>query len=49
MQFSVPTTDYELVAEWLEDVLEKIDEYHSEFVEEAEAFDAEVESALKNE
>jgi len=47
IQFAVPTTDYELVAEWLDIILDKIDEYHSEFVKEAEDFDNEVESTLK--
>jgi len=47
LQFGVPTTDYELVAEWLDITLDKIDKYHSEFVKEAEEFDNEIESTLK--
>jgi len=47
MQFSVPTTDYAKIADWLEEALKKIDQYHSEFAEEAEKFDREVESVLK--
>lgn len=48
MQFSVPCSDFNTVANWIPELLAKIDQYHCAFEEEAEKFDQELESALEN-
>lgn len=47
VEFSIPSADYSKIADWIPKSLEKIDQYHCEFEEEAKEFDTVIESALE--